>query len=90
MESKEWIWTAGVMVVIAVVFGVAAVPSERQAVQLPVYAKPQHGLMPVSDAAQRMRELDEAARAQEAALLRVYEQRDFEVMRGVVYEPGAE
>ena len=36
---------------------------------------------------QKIQAADKAARAQEAALLKQYEQADFDAMRGVVYEP---
>ena len=36
---------------------------------------------------ERIQAADNAAREREAALLKQYEQTDFDVMRGVVYEP---
>ena len=38
---------------------------------------------------QKIQAADNAAREREAALLKQYEQTDFDVMRGVVYEPGS-
>ena len=38
---------------------------------------------------ERIQAADNAAREREAALLKQYEQTDFDVMRGVVYEPGS-
>ena len=38
---------------------------------------------------ERIQAADNAAREREAALLKQYEQADFDAMRGVVYEPGS-
>ena len=38
---------------------------------------------------ERIQAADNAAREREAALLKQYEQNNFDVMRGVVYEPGS-
>lgn len=62
---------------IALLFGTAAtVP--------PVAEMPP---LPPADTALLLAQQDAAARAAELELLRQYEQADFDVMRGVVYEP---
>ncbi len=38
---------------------------------------------------QKIQAADNAAREQEAAMLKQYEQADYNAMRGVVYEPGS-
>lgn len=51
------------------------------------HLQPLPPLLREAAAQERIAAQDAAARAAEAALREIYEQEDFEIMRGVVYEP---
>lgn len=86
MESKAFTAVVAAGMAIALLFGTAAATPPLQDAP-PLLVQPDIS----NPAAVLLAQQNAAAREREAALLRQYEQSDFDVMRGVVYEPlGAE